>query len=105
MPEAVHLQRLRLPNRDYFLARGPLDELGEAYDLFGGSHTVQSPNVWWPDDRAWFVATEIDFESTYVGGSEAAIQAILEDPWLEALPAEPTDGVSWDADVLNAPPG
>jgi hypothetical protein len=89
--------RLRVPNRDYYLLRGALGELRELYELLGR----HSPNLWWPADRAWCVATEIDFCSTYVGGSEAAIEAILQAPDLEALPAKPTDGVSYDADVLN----
>ena len=35
--------------------------------LLGGWE--QSPSLWWPGDRAWFVATEIDGFSSYVGGS------------------------------------
>ena len=41
--------------------------------------------MWWPADRAWFVATEIDSFSTYVGGSQAAIDAVLASPNLEAI--------------------
>ncbi len=92
--------RLRVPSRQYYLARGPLAELAEAYRLFGGSWD-QSPNLWWPADRAWFVATEIDFGSTYVGATEPAIEAILTSPAVEALPSKPTDGITHDSDLLN----
>lgn len=45
-----------------------------------------SPNVWWPEDRAWCVATDIDLYDTYVGGSVECVQAVLDHPDLEALP-------------------
>ncbi len=45
-----------------------------------------SPNVWWPEDRAWCVATDIDLCDTYVGGSLECVQAVLDHPDLEALP-------------------
>ncbi len=42
----------------------------------------RSPQWWWPDDRSWFVATEIDDLWTYVAGPEALIEAVLaEDRW------------------------
>ena len=50
-----------------------------------------SPNLWWPDDRAWCVATEIDLAWTYVGGSGALISDVLASPSLEAQPAAPDD--------------
>ena len=70
----------------------------------------QSPSLWWPDDRAWCVATEIDLMSTYLGGSQAGVQAILDHPELEALAVEPTDPIAWDGDRRNplptpGPPG
>jgi hypothetical protein len=69
-----------------------------AFDFFGR----QSPNIWWPDDQARCVATEIDFAWTYVGGSTAAIEAVLADPRLEALPARATHRFTHDSDLLNA---
>ena len=50
----------------------------------------QSPNLWWPDDRAWCVATEIYGYSTYMGGSRPCIDAVLASPDLEALPSAAT---------------
>ena len=92
-------ERVVLPHRSYFLAHGPLDDvlpsvLDEPWD--------QSPNLWWPDDRAWIVATEIDFAWTYVGGSTELIEELLEDTTIEALPALLTDKPFLDSDVLNA---
>jgi hypothetical protein len=39
--------------------------------------TYQSPTVWWPDDRSWFVHTNFDAMSTFVGGRCAAIQHLV----------------------------
>lgn len=35
-----------------------------------------SPQWWWPDDRAWFVATEIDDVWSYLAGPPALIEAV-----------------------------
>lgn len=61
--------RLRLPQRDYVLYTG-------SPRLVPG--WLDGPNLWWPDDRAWCVASEIDLPWTYVGGSEALISELLE---------------------------
>jgi hypothetical protein len=53
--------------------------------------STQSPNLWWPDDRSWCVATEVDFSWTYVGGSHALIERVLADPALEARPTQSSD--------------
>lgn len=76
--------RVQLPGRDYLLYTGPID----AALAFAGSQG-QTPNLWWPADRAWFVASEIDLCWTYVGGPQPLIEQILADPRLEALPAAP----------------
>lgn len=54
----------------------------------------QSANLWWPADRAWCVATEIDFVTTYIAGSRAAVDAVLECETLEVCEVESTDEVS-----------
>jgi hypothetical protein len=84
--------RVRLPARDYLLFHGAVG------DAHGWS---QGPNLWWPDDRAWCVATEIDFPYTYVGGSAEAIEELLARPDLEALPASITDGITAVSDTNN----
>jgi hypothetical protein len=61
----------------------------------------QSANLWWPDDQAWCVATEIDFMSTYVAGTEEAIAALMARSDLEIDIVEPSDGVTWASDIFN----
>ena len=85
--------RLRLPNRDYLLFRGQLaDLLHLGWTYPGGADDLQSPNLMWPADRSWFVATEIDFDSTLVGGSEELVDELLATDALE----------SWRVDVSDA---
>jgi hypothetical protein len=49
----------------------------------------RSANLWWPDDRAWCVSSEIDFKWTYVGGSSDCIGEIVSNPSLEAYTVSP----------------
>jgi hypothetical protein len=91
-----------LPHRGYYLARGPLAAALET--VYGVTWAYHSASIWWPDDRAWCVATEVDFDWTYVGGSTECIAAILSRPDLEALPARLSDGVTYDSDRLNPTP-
>jgi hypothetical protein len=92
--------RVELPARSYLLARGSLatalESAQEQWD--------QSANLWWPDDRAWFVTTEIDYAWTYLGGPAQLIDDVLRDPRIEALPAKTTDKPFYDSDLLNAVP-
>ena len=62
-----------------------------------------SPNIWWPEDRAWCVATDIDLFDTYVGGSRECIEAVLGNPDLEALPTTHDARVDIGADTINVP--
>jgi hypothetical protein len=79
-----------VPNRDLFLFHGTV---GDVLTTFSQVDWIyRSPNLWWPDDRAWCVATEIDFTWSYVGGSSACIEQILGDSDLEAIPTNPEEG-------------
>jgi hypothetical protein len=75
------LPRLELPNRPLVLLEGAID----AAAAFCGELVCQSPNLWWPADRAWCVATDIDLPSTYVAGSRELAAQILGDDRLDAV--------------------
>jgi hypothetical protein len=101
-PESRAAQRVRLPERDYLLFSGPLGAaLQMGWRRTDGAFDPQSPNLIWPDDRAWFVATEIDLDSTYLGGSAALIEAVLANQRLESVSAQPSDDVSAASDDVN----
>lgn len=66
-----------------------------------GIFTAHPPTLIWPADRAWFVAGDVDLDSTYVGGSHDLIAAILAEPDLEAWPVDLADSVVVGSDTLN----
>jgi hypothetical protein len=99
--DASPAARLELPGRAYWLLRGPVERA--AANLLP-EPSSQSANLWWPADRAWFVATDIDVVTTYVGGSRACVDDVLAAEGLEAAEVSPVQAVTWDADTVNPLP-
>ncbi len=93
--------RVRLPNRDYALFQGPLDAATELGSAWGDTFFPQSPNLFWPQDQAWCVASEIDLYCTLVAGSQALADALVADRRLEAWSVEATDPIAYDRDTIN----
>jgi len=93
--------RVSLPGRDYLLLRGPLSATAELARYDGDLPWTQSPNLFWPADRSWCVATEIDFDSTLVGGSAELVAAVLRSAELEAWPIDLDDSLASDGDRVN----
>lgn len=86
--------------RGYFLLKGPLRSALISPNRDG----ERLADLWWPEDRGWFVGTDVDLLSTYVGSSHACIRALLRDEALEALPVSVDQGVTWDSDTINPLP-
>jgi len=96
---------LLLPGREYLLLAGPLSAAGKIGDPGGVcGFEPHSPNLIWPADCAWFVASEIDFDSTLVGGSTDLIRDVLDAPGLDAWAVGPDDSLAYDADHVNEIP-
>jgi hypothetical protein len=73
--------------RSYWLLRG---SVGDARRLrFSGS--FRAPTIWWPEDRAWFVHTEVDATATLVGGSRGMVAELLAVERLRANEVGPQD--------------
>lgn len=77
-----------LPHRRYHLLAGPIDAFFESVEV---RPFEQSPNLWWPEDRSWCVATEIDLDTTYIGASRRCVDALLGVSELEVLEVRPSD--------------
>jgi hypothetical protein len=90
-----------MPDRPMVLLGGPLRAAGRA---FSRQAWPPSASLWWPDDRTWCVATDIDLQSTYVGGSAACIGAVLGDDRLESFAVSIDHTVDWRSDTLNPTP-
>jgi hypothetical protein len=96
--EQVARPRLKA-SREYVALAGSLDAGLLVEDWLSPS----SPNLIWPEDRAWFLAGEIDFDSTLVGGTQKMARQIFEDGRFEAFEVGPDDLLTWDADRVNPP--
>ncbi|PZE35742.1 hypothetical protein [Curtobacterium sp. MCPF17_031] len=86
--------RLQLPHREYIVLGMTLPELaGPSWmddprvgTRFGVGHT---PQLLWPEDHTWVVATEIDTDSTIVAGPRPLIASVLADARFEAFEVKP----------------
>jgi hypothetical protein len=95
--------RALLPNREYLLYTGPAEDVTALARLGDGlPGEDQTANLWWPDDQAWCVASEIDLGWSYVGGPAGLIGQVLADPRIEALATSPDDPVSRVEDWVDA---
>ena len=74
--------------RDYLLLSGPL---GSVLNLPGLPTPALSPQLWWPEDKRWFVATEIDLDFSLVGADESLADAILENKGIDVERVAPED--------------
>lgn len=98
---------LKLPMREFVLLRATLDELGDpGWGYAAGigwspGNEHPTPQLIWPSDRAWCVATEIDWDFTLVAGTRALVGAILADDRFEAFEVNEADDLSWDGDTIN----
>ena len=72
--------------RKYFLMRGVRPSAPGLLDAAG-----DSPNLWWPEGRAWLISTEVDGFSTYVGGPVDLVAALIASGAVEAFPASLDD--------------
>ncbi len=103
-------QLLGLPGREYIVLAGRLADVDQiardnsrpsssrsvwvwttrpedrdaALQKFRASRDREAPNLIWPQDRSWFMFTEVDFDSTIVGGSADLVADILAAPSLDA---------------------
>jgi hypothetical protein len=55
-----------------------------------------APSLWWPQDRAWVVAREVDADSTYIAGTCALGDKLVLDSPVNATHVAPDDAVTVD---------
>jgi len=67
--------RVDLPNRAYYLLEGSV--LAVTRLRYPDSmDDWRNPDLYWPDDRQWFVGTDVDFWSLYIGGDGDFIEEL-----------------------------
>jgi hypothetical protein len=78
--EVMQGPRLRVAGRDHLLFAGPVSDAGKwgaASFGHGIPRDINSPNLLWPADHAWCVATDIESTWTGIGGSAALADELL----------------------------
>ena len=105
------LPRLTMKHRPMLLTRGALNAIPvrSFSDPFTDPEwrSVQgyrSPSLWWPDGRAWCVASDVDLQTTYLGASADCIDRLLDDEQLEVMPVPADQSVTLDGDTINPTP-
>lgn len=105
--------RLELPFRSHVLFTGGIAELADpdwvlavpwrdrVSEEHGFEPSAQSPSIVWPADRAWVWVTEVDHDSTVVGGSAELVAALVADPRLEAFEIPVGAQLTYDSDEVN----
>lgn len=83
--------------RTWDMFRAPLTMIGAPF--FDG--VEQTAHLMWAADRSWWLSTDIDLNTSYIGGSAELIEAVLGSAALEAWPVEPGDGVAIASDGMN----
>jgi hypothetical protein len=89
--------KLVVPNREYYLFRGTVDDVARWEDARYSPELrvehlrVNAPELAfvWPADRAWCVAFDVDPHWAGIGASVEAVDALVADENLDAVPADP----------------
>lgn len=87
-PAVMAAPRVAIGERQYLLFRGPLDLAGQwgarpiAVDW--PARQISIPNLTWPMDHSWAVASDAGPNTLGIGGSRALIDAIVLHPRLDA---------------------
>ncbi|EFQ83776.1 hypothetical protein HMPREF0063_11439 [Aeromicrobium marinum DSM 15272] len=80
-PDVLDGPRVDVGHRSYLLFSGPLSAAGDwgARPVAPGwpRRSISVPNLAWPEDRAWFVASDVDADWIGVGGPASAVDAVL----------------------------
>lgn len=64
-----------LPHRRHYLVSGPLSATRDL--RYPDGPDWRNPDLFWPDDRSWFAATDVDIWSLYVGGTAAFTDELM----------------------------
>jgi len=80
--------RVAIGERQYLLFRGPLDQAGawgaRPIAVDWPPRQISIPNLTWPADRSWSVASDAAPNTMGIGGSQTMIDAIVLHPRLDA---------------------
>jgi hypothetical protein len=75
--------------RAHYVYRAPLSDVG----TLRGFPWSLTPDLWWPDDHSWFVASDADFTWTYIGGSQQLVDLLCVQASLTTAIVNPEDPI------------
>jgi hypothetical protein len=87
------------PQREYVVMTGEWSTFTADWSDFSAPNTP--PAFLWDAGHGWMTSTEIDLDSTVIGGDDQLIAAILSDATVEAWPVGPSDSLQFNGDRLN----
>ena len=87
--------------RPYLLGSGPLEVVLEIAQGSVSERPGVPVAMWWSSDHSWFVSSEIDFDSTLIGGSEELCGELLANRELEALEVPHNGALDESGDNIN----
>lgn len=87
-----------VPARTYHLLTGPVAAI---HELAASSLSPHTPSLWWPQDHAWCVATEVDLKTTYIGADRPCTQELVSLPGIEAVKVASDARITWLSDAVN----
>jgi len=94
VPSVPHPPKVAVPERAYWLFRGPLADVGTWDTAQGWPGEIRlhqaEPAFVWPADHAWCVANDVDPHWAGIGGTAALITQLTADPLLDVVLADPT---------------
>jgi hypothetical protein len=83
-----------LPNRRYYFVVGAVEAASRIMRPDG--QFPQPPDLWWPQDRRWFVGGDTDLDWCYLAGSQWLIDSV------QARLDRRTQTVAWEASNADA---
>lgn len=99
---------LELPQREHLLVGAGIREFATEHwpsvaPWVHNAWSPDSPSLIWPDDHAWVLVSEVDFDSTVVAGSRALVDELLRHPLVEALEISEGADLTSEGDRINLP--
>lgn len=94
------------PGRDFHVMSATLDLFADPDWLENTSigdypASGRTPQMLWPADHTWVLATEIDWDATIVAGTRTLVADVVADHRFEAFEVSADDDLSWAGDTIN----
>ena len=80
---------VEVPHRRYALFRGALGAVDAWEAELGDGRNIAPPAFVWPADHRWCFARDVDPHWAGIGAEQAAVDALVGDPELDVVPADP----------------